>query len=129
MMKYPKLLKDTIINIHITLTHIFNLSFSTCIAPNHMKIATVIPIFKACNPQAIQRYRPISLFTSFSKLLDRIMYDKVITYLNPQNILYEHQYRFRSLHSTIHQIIHLLNHCAEHTNTNKNFRIYISSGM
>ena len=46
------------------------------------------------------------------------MYDRVITYLNSQNILYKHQYGFRSNHSTIHPIIHLLNHCAEYTNTN-----------
>ena len=113
-----KLLKDTIHNIHIPITHIVNLSFSTGIVPNHMKIAKVIPIFKASDPQSIQNYRPISLLTSFSKLLEKIMYDRVITYLNSHNILYKHQYGFRSNHSTIHPIIHLLNHCAEHTNTN-----------
>ena len=114
-----KLLKDTIHNIHIPITHIVNLSFSTGIVPNnHMKIAKVIPIFKASDPQSIQNYRPISLLTSFSKLLEKIMYDRVITYLNSQNILYKHQYGFRSNHSTIHPIIYLLNHCAEHTNTN-----------
>ena len=83
-----------------------------------MKIAKVIPIFKASDPQIIQNYRPISLLTSFSKLLEKIMYDKVMTYMNSQNILYKHQYGFRPQHSTIHPIIHLLNHCAEHTNKN-----------
>ena len=64
----------------------------TGIVPNHMKIAKVIPIFKASDPQLIQNYRPISLLTSF------------LNYLK--------------YHSTIHPIIHILNHCAEHTNTN-----------
>ena len=42
-----KLHKDTIIKTHtcIPLTHIVNLSLSTDIVPNHMKIAKVIPIF------------------------------------------------------------------------------------
>ena len=53
-----------------------------------------------------------------SILVKKNMYDKVITYLNSQDILYEHQYGFRLNYSTIHPIIHLLNHCAEHTNTN-----------
>ena len=44
------------------------------------------------------------------------MYDKVISYLNANKLLYEHQYGFRSGHSTIHPIIHLLNHCSEATN-------------
>ena len=52
-----KLLKDTI---HIPITHIVNLSFSTGIVPNHMQIAKVIPIFKASDPQSIQNYRPIN---------------------------------------------------------------------
>ena len=43
------------------------------------------------------------------------MYDKVI-YLNANTLFYEHQYGFRSGHSTIHPIIHLLNHCSEATN-------------
>ena len=56
-----KLLKDTIHNIHMPITHIVNLSFSTCIVPNHVKIATVIPIFKASDLRSIQTYRPIGL--------------------------------------------------------------------
>ena len=67
-----KLLKDTIINIHIPLTHIVNLSLSTCIVPNHMKIAKIIPICKASDPRTIQNYRPISLLTSFSEYLKRL---------------------------------------------------------
>ena len=46
-----KVFRDTIINTHIPLTHIVNLSLSTGIVPNHMKIAKVIPIFKASDPQ------------------------------------------------------------------------------
>ena len=64
------------------LSSLVNLSFSTGIVSNHMKIGKVIPIFKASDPQTIQNYRPISLLTSFAKLLEKIMYDKVITYLN-----------------------------------------------
>jgi len=44
------------------------------------------------------------------------MYDKVISFLNINNILYKHQYGFRTKHSTIHPIIYLLNHCAGATN-------------
>ena len=58
----------------------------------------------------------ISLLTSFSKLLEKLMYNKVIDFLNVNNVLYEHQYGFRAKHSTIHPIIHLLNHCAHATN-------------
>ena len=77
-----------------------------------MKIAKVIPIFKSSD----RNYRPISLLTSFSKLLEKLMYDNIISFLLLNNSLYEHQYGFRGKHSTIQPIIHLLNHCAEATN-------------
>ena len=46
------------------------------------------------------------------------MYDKLLSFLNSKNILYKHQYGFRSKHSTIHPVIHLLNECAMAANKN-----------
>ena len=45
------------------------------------------------------------------------MYNKLISFLNANNILYKHQYGFRSRHSTIDPIMHLLNPCAHTSNT------------
>ena len=39
-----------------------------------------------------------------------------MSYLTSSNILFKHQYQFRSRHSTIHPIIHFLNYCAESSN-------------
>ena len=47
------------------------------------------------------------------------MFDKVTSFLSSNDILYKHQYGFRSKHSTIHPILHLLNHCAEANNKPK----------
>jgi hypothetical protein len=113
-----KLLKETIDVINIPITHIINRSFETGIVPSGMKIAKVIPIFKANDKCLLNNYRPVSLLPAFSKLLEKIMYDKVISFLNSTNVLYKHQYGFRAKHSTIQPIIHLLNHCAEATNKN-----------
>ena len=46
------------------------------------------------------------------------MYDKLMGFLNCNNILYQHQYGFRAKHSAIHPILHFLNHCAEANNKN-----------
>ena len=45
------------------------------------------------------------------------MYNKIMKFLDANNILYKHQYGFRAKHSTIHPVLHLLNHCAEASNT------------
>ena len=111
-----KLLKQTINNITLPITHIVDRSFITGIVPDQMKVAKVVPVFKSSDRSSIKNYRPISLLTSFSKLLEKIMYDKVMNFLNANNILYEHQYGFRAKHSTMHPIMHFINHCAEATN-------------
>jgi hypothetical protein len=51
------------------LTQIINLSLSSGIYPDLLKIAKVIPVFKTDNPENFTNYRPISLLSNFSKLL------------------------------------------------------------
>ena len=99
------------------IAHIINRSFITGIVPDKLKIAKVVPIFKAGDPQLINNYRPISLLPVFSKIIERAMYDKVVHFLNVNNILYLHQYGFRAKHSTIHPILHLLKYCSDVNNT------------
>ncbi len=107
-----KLVKESINEILDPITHIVNLSLSTGVVPIQLKKAKVIPIYKASNPQMLKNYRPISLLPAFSKILEKVMFNKIMSYLNSQNILYKHQYGFRPKHQTIHPIMHLLNQCA-----------------
>ena len=66
-----KLLKETITIITDPITHIINMSLSAGIVPDDMKVAKVIPIFKSSDPRLLKNYRPISLLTAFSKLLEK----------------------------------------------------------
>ena len=54
------------------LVHIFNLSFSSGIFPSEMKTAKVIPLFKSGNRSDFSNYRPISLLSQFSKILEQL---------------------------------------------------------
>ena len=108
-----KLLKETIDLILIPLTHIINQSFTSGIVPGNMKIAKIIPIFKSGNQEIMNNYRPISLLPAFSKLLEKLVYKKLTSFLESYKILYKHQYGFRKKHSTIHPILHLLKYIAE----------------
>ena len=111
-----KLLKDSINYVAEPITHIINRSLATGLVPEKIKEAKVIPIFKSADPSQLKNYRPISLLPAFSKLFEKIMYNKLMSFLNTNNILSNIQYGFRPKHSTIHPIIHLLNHCAERNN-------------
>ena len=64
------------------LVHIVNLSFSTDIFPSEMKMAKVIPLFKNGNKSYFSNYRPISLLSQFSKILEKVFNERLQQYLN-----------------------------------------------
>ena len=63
--------------------------------PDELKIAHVVPIFKSGVKALFSNYRPISVLPCFSKFLERIIYNRIINYLNDFNVLCDNQYGFR----------------------------------
>ena len=75
------------------LTHIYtNQFFLTGIIPT--------PIFKANDKELFSNYRPISVLPCFSKILEKLMYNRISKFLNKHKILFHSQYGFREKHST-----------------------------
>ena len=77
------------------LAKIFNQAINEGIYPSNLKIAKVIPIFKKGDPTAINNYRPISILSPINKIFEKILYSRLIKYINKSNILYKYQYGFR----------------------------------
>jgi hypothetical protein len=76
--------------IHIVkkpLAFIINLSLSSGIFPNQMKIAKVGPIFKKGQKQNIENYTPISILSGFSEILETLMYNRVVNFLDKLNLI------------------------------------------
>ena len=67
--------------------HIFNLSLEKGIFLEDLKIARITPIFEAGDESKMGNYRPISVLPCFSKILERIMYNKLFKYLTTNEIL------------------------------------------
>ena len=76
------------------LKYLFDLSLQKGIFPNKMKIAKVTPIYKSGDTESLGNYRPISVLPCFSKILERIMYNRLYKFLTENNILYEKQFGF-----------------------------------
>ena len=104
----PKLLKINADILTKPITYIINLSFKNGIVPDQFKIAKVIPIFKKnekCHPD---NYRPISLLSTLNKIMEKLMYKRLITFLNMHNILYDYQFGFRENYSTSLALIEII---------------------
>ena len=82
------------------LTHLINLSMTTGVFPEQLKIAQVVPLFKKGDTFLCTNYRPISLLSCFHKLFEKFMKARLQAFLDNNNILYEHQYGFRKTYST-----------------------------
>ena len=99
--------------IFVILKHIFNISLAKGVFPDELKIARVTPIFKKGNNTLVTNYRPISVLPCFSKLLERIMYNRLYKFLLENNILYQKQLGFQNAHSPEHAILQLVNQMTE----------------
>lgn len=78
------------------LTYIFNLCLATGTFPSVFKIAVVHPIFKSGDIGSTNNNRPISVLSSLSKILEKIINDRLRNYITIFNILSEDQYGFRN---------------------------------
>ena len=68
--------------------HVFNLSLRSGYIPDSYKCAKVIPIFQSGSKSEFTNYRPISLLSSFSKLLEKIIAQQIFRYLNKFKLLH-----------------------------------------
>ena len=68
------LLKEIINPLAHVLVEVFNKSMTTGEFPNIMKLAEVVPLYKNKEHYLESNYRPISLLTTISKILEKIMY-------------------------------------------------------
>ncbi len=76
-----KMVKLNANQISHSLAHIFNLSLTSCVFPKKLKMCRVILIFKTGNKLDCDNYRPISLLSSISKILEKIVAKKLIDHL------------------------------------------------
>lgn len=101
------IVKKVISNVVIPFTHICNKSFSSGVFPSKMKIAKVIPIFKAGEKNVFTNYRPVSLLPQFSKLLEKLFNSRLDKFIEKYDILNSSQYGFRTKMSTSMALLEL----------------------
>ena len=103
----------------IPLMHICSLSLKTGVFPEQLKIAKITPVYKKGEKSEFTNYRPISILPVISKLLERIMYNRIYKHITKNNLLYTKQFGYQAKNSTSFAIIKLIDQIAKAFDENK----------
>jgi hypothetical protein len=103
------LLRKIKLSVCVPLTAIINKSLETGEVPSSLKLAKVVPIYKAKNKEEFNNYRPVSLLPCISKILEKVIHKRLYNFLLLNDVLYKSQYGFRPKHSTSNAITELSN--------------------
>lgn len=95
----PKIIQKVAHLLKYPLTIIFNKSLLTGIIPEQVKVSLITPVHKSEDESSFSNYRPIAVLTWFSKLLEKLMYKRLIDFIEKHKILSNDQYGFRRKHS------------------------------
>ena len=95
------------------LSKLINDSMQSGIFPDKLKIGRITPIFKKDNPELLENYRPISTLPIFGKIFEKVIYERLCSFLTAHNIINPNQFGFRKGHSTSHALNYSINHIHE----------------
>ena len=108
------------------LTYIINLCMSTGIFPDRLKLSHIKAIYKKGDKKLINNYRPIAILNTLSKVFEKIIYTRLMLYLEKNKILFENQHGFRQNKTTILAIYKALTNILDSLNNQQyTFAMYL----
>ena len=105
---WTKTLKFNNSYITIPISKIFNSIVQTGIYPKKFKRAQVIPIFKSGNHKDVSNYRPISTLNYVNIVIEKLLFSRINSFLNKNNIIVDTQYGFWKGYTTSDTVLRLL---------------------
>ena len=91
----------------IPLTYIYNQSIETGIVPDILKVSQISPVYKGGDATDPSNYRPIATLSPFSKVLERLVYNQLYSFVDKHQIFYKYQFGFRKGYSTERAILEI----------------------
>lgn len=90
--KFLKYVADVIVPI---ISHLVNVCFDKGIFPNLLKHAIITPVYKNGDKEEVNNYRPISVLSALSKIVEKLINCRLLKYFESFNILSANQFGFR----------------------------------
>ena len=108
-----KIVKECCVELTTPMTKIINISIRTGNVPQIYKEARIIPLYKKGAANECGNYRPVSLLSALSKILEKAICQQLMTYLSVEKLLCPDQYGFRPKSQTTHVVHKLLNYITD----------------
>ena len=90
-----------------------NTSMANGIFPDILKIGKITPVYKKDDKELFGNYRPVSILPIFGKIFEKIIYERLYSFLLSQQTMTPNQFGFRKNHSTSHALNFSINHIKE----------------
>lgn len=94
------MLRSTALSIAPSLTKLFNLSITSGTLPDAWKHARIVPIFKKGDKSLPSNYRPTSVLSTVSKVLERHIHSLIFSFISENSLISDHQWGFMPHRST-----------------------------
>jgi hypothetical protein len=114
-----KTIKTIFPTIVVPIEHLINISLTNGFFPTKLKQAKVLPFFKKGEKTDLNNYRPISILPQISKIFEKVYYNRLISFLDKNNIVTQSQYGFRKNSKTSYGIINMVENIHSALTTNK----------
>ena len=115
-----KLLKLVACSLDKPLCKLLNILIQHGVFPDSWKLGVVIPIFKNKGSKMdANNYRPVTLLNSMSKILEKVIYDELLSHLLQNKLLYSKQSGFLPGHNTEKQLLHIVHTILTNFDANK----------
>jgi hypothetical protein len=114
-----ELLKDGSSLLSKQISDLINAIFSKKQVPCHLKFSRIIPKFKSGDKNDFSNYRPIANLSSFAKIFDIALKNRIEAWLEKNGVLSEKQFAYRKNTSCIEALEEMLGTIVHHLDEGK----------
>ena len=101
------------------LSTLVNLAMTLGIFPEKLKLFKVIPLFKKGDKLDVNNYRPISILSCFTKIFEKVIFNRLSNFFNKHSVLVSNQYGFRVGCSTCDTLLDIVTSTYDNIDNNQ----------
>ena len=99
--------------------HLIDLFVQQGYFPENLKLGCITPIYKNGNKTKVNNYRPVCSLSPISKIIEKVINNRMVDFLDDHEILSKTQFGFRKNMGTETALMHYIDHIQNELNNKK----------